>query len=283
MINNWIESYKPKNIEETEQALREIMQEITLAGLYRANFFQHAAFYGGTALRIFHGLKRFSEDLDFSLLKKNSNFDITPYFHNISEEFRALGLTVTLTHKSKTIDTNIDSAFLKSDTIWSEIILENSNVSLNLIRKPVIKIKLEIDKNPPLGFETENLLLLRPFSFQVNCMKLPDLYAGKMHALLFRKWKTRVKGRDWFDFEWYVQNNVPLNFEHFRMRAIESGDFDSDNIGEGDFKEMLMNRISQIQIEGIKLDISRFIQDQNVLNIWSTDYFNELVKKMRFL
>jgi predicted nucleotidyltransferase component of viral defense system len=283
MINNWIESYKPKNIEETEQALREIMQEITLAGLYRANFFQHAAFYGGTALRIFHGLKRFSEDLDFSLLKKNSNFDITPYFHNISEEFRALGLTVTLTHKSKTIDTNIDSAFLKSDTIWSEIILENSNFSLNLIRKPVIKIKLEIDKNPPLGFETENLLLLRPFSFQVNCMKLPDLYAGKMHALLFRKWKTRVKGRDWFDFEWYVQNNVPLNLEHFRMRAIESGDFDSDNIGEGDFKEMLMNRISQIQIEGIKLDISRFIQDQNVLNIWSTDYFNELVKKMRFL
>jgi hypothetical protein len=283
MINNWIESYKPKNIEETEQALREIMQEITLAGLYRANFFQHAAFYGGTALRIFHGLKRFSEDLDFSLLKKNSNFDITPYFNNISEEFRALGLTVTLTHKSKTIDTNIDSAFLKSDTIWSEIILENSKISLNLIRKPVIKIKLEIDKNPPLGFETENLLLLRPFSFQVNCMKLPDLYAGKMHALLFRKWKTRVKGRDWFDFEWYVQNNVPLNLEHFRMRAIESGDFDADNIGEGDFKEMLLNRISQIQIEGIKLDISRFIQDQNVLNIWSTDYFNELVKKMRFL
>jgi hypothetical protein len=283
MINNWIESYKPKNIEETEQALREIMQEITLAGLYRANFFQHAAFYGGTALRIFHGLKRFSEDLDFSLLKKNSNFDITPYFHNISEEFRALGLTVTLTHKSKTKETNIDSAFLKSDTIWSEIILENSLIPLNLIRKPVIKIKLEIDKNPPLGFETENLLLLRPFSFQVNCMKLPDLYAGKMHALLFRKWKTRVKGRDWFDFEWYVQNNVPLNLEHFRMRAIESGDFDADNIGEGDFKEMLLNRISQIQIEGIKLDISRFIQDQNVLNIWSTDYFNELVKKMRFL
>ena len=283
MINNWIESYKPKNIEETEQALREIMQEITLAGLYRANFFQHAAFYGGTALRIFHGLKRFSEDLDFSLLKKNPNFDITPYFHHISEEFKALGLTVTLTHKSKTKETNIDSAFLKSDTIWSEIILENSIIPMNLIRKPIIKIKLEIDKNPPLGFETENLLLLKPFSFQVNCMKLPDLYAGKMHALLFRKWKTRVKGRDWFDFEWYVQNNVPLRLEHFKIRAIESGDIDSNNIGEGDFKEMLMNKISQIQIEGIKLDISRFIQDQTVLNIWSNDYFKELVKKMRFL
>lgn len=283
MINNWIESYKTKNIEETEQALREIMQEITLAGLYRANFFQHAAFYGGTALRIFHGLKRFSEDLDFSLLKKNPNFDITPYFHHISEEFNALGLTVTLTHKSKTKETNIDSAFLKSDTIWSEIILENSLIPLNLIRKPIIKIKLEIDKNPPLGFETENLLLLKPFSFQVNCMKLPDLYAGKMHALLFRKWKTRVKGRDWFDFEWYVQNNVSLSLEHFKTRAIESGDIDSNSIGETDFKEMLMNKISQIQIEGIKLDISRFIQDQTVLNIWSNDYFKELVKKMHFL
>jgi hypothetical protein len=283
MINIWIESYKPKNIEETEQALREIMQEITLAGLYRANFFQHAAFYGGTALRIFHGLKRFSEDLDFSLLKKNPNFDITPYFHNISEEFKALGLTVTLTHKSRTKETNIDSAFLKSDTIWSEIILENSLIPLNLIRKPIIKIKLEIDKNPPLGFETENLLLLRPFSFQVNCMKLPDLYAGKMHALLFRKWKTRVKGRDWFDFEWYVQNNVSLSLEHFKTRAIESGDMDSNSMAETDFKEMLMNKISQIQIEGIKLDISRFIQDQTVLNIWSKDYFQELVKKMRFL
>lgn len=199
MIKEWIESYEPQNIQETEQALREIMQEITLAGLYRANFFKHAAFYGGTALRIFHGLDRFSEDLDFTLLEKNPDFELETYFKAVIDEFNALGIHVSLKLKSKSVISNVDSAFLKSDTIWSELVFERTIPQIKLSTKPSIKIKVEVDTNPPLNFETENQLLMKPFSFYVNCLTLPNLFAGKMHALLFRKWKNRVKGRDWYD------------------------------------------------------------------------------------
>jgi len=205
MIKEWIESYEPKNIQDTEQALREIMQEIALAGLYRANFFKHAAFYGGTALRIFHQLNRFSEDLDFSLLQKDTDFEFDYYFKSIVDEFQSLGIKVSLNQKIKSTISSIDSAFLKSDTFWSELIFEDTIPQIKLSIKPNIKIKLEIDTNPPLQFGTENKLLTKPFSFYVNCLTLPDLFAGKMHALLFRKWKTRVKGRDWYDLEWYIK------------------------------------------------------------------------------
>jgi len=281
MIEKWISSYQPKTFEESEQALREIMQEITLAGLYRANFFNHAAFYGGTALRIFHGLDRFSEDLDFSLLHKNTNFDLKPYFKSIIEEFQAIGLNVSLTQKLKSNDSKIDSAFLKSDTSWSEIVLENSNLPLNLFRKPIIKIKLEIDTDPPLNFNTENLLLLKPFSFYVNCFKLPDLFAGKLHALLFRKWKNRVKGRDWYDLVWYIQNGIPVNLNHFRIRALESGDYQMDSISENDILHLLDSKIREINIDSIKEDVFRFIPDQRTLDIWCREYFLELIKQLK--
>ena len=225
MIKQWIESYKPKNVQETEQALREIMQEITLAGLYRANFFKHAAFYGGTALRIFHGLNRFSEDLDFSLLEKNPDFELESYLNTVIDEFNALGIHVTFKQKLKLSTSNVDSAFLKSDTLWSELVFENTIPQIKLSTKPGIKIKVEVDTDPPLNFETENQLLIKPFSFYVNCFTLPNLFAGKMHALLFRKWKNRVKGRDWYDLEWYIKKGVELNLNHLCQRALESGDW----------------------------------------------------------
>ena len=165
MIKEWMDSYSPKTVLETEQALREIMQEITLAGLYRSNFFKDAAFYGGTALRIFHGLNRFSEDLDFSLLKKNSAFELAPYLEGVKNEFAALGMHVTFIQKSKATTSAIDSAFLKSETLWGELLVETNLPQLSLSQKPSIKIKLEVDTQPPLLFETENKLLIKPFSF----------------------------------------------------------------------------------------------------------------------
>jgi predicted nucleotidyltransferase component of viral defense system len=230
MIKDWIDSYKPRNIQETEQAFREIMQEITLAGLYRANFYKHAAFYGDTALRIFYGLNRFSEDLDFSLLEKNADFELESFFNSVVEEFSALGMQVSLKQKTKFNLSNIDSAFLKSETLWSELIFESTIPQIKLPLKPGIKIKIEVDTNPPLHFETENLLLTKPFSFFVNCFTLPNLFAGKMHALLFRKWKNRVKGRDWYDFVWYLSQNVPVNLIHLKERMIQSKFWDRKKI-----------------------------------------------------
>lgn len=281
MIKRWIETYRPKNVQETEQALREIMQDIALAGLYRSNFFKHAAFYGGTALRIFHGLNRFSEDLDFSLLEKNDDFNLEPHFKAIIDEFESLGIKISLTQKQKSSVSSIDSAFLKSDTLWSELIFETTIPQINLSMKPIIKIKLEVDTRPPLGFETENRLLTKPFSFYVNCFTLPDLFAGKMHALLFRKWKNRVKGRDWFDLEWYLKNGIEINLVHFCQRAFESGDWRDQSISFAQLSNLLTKKIESVDFKTIKEDIIRFIPNPEVLDIWSADYFKQLVGKIK--
>jgi predicted nucleotidyltransferase component of viral defense system len=281
MIKEWVESYKPKNIQETEQALREIMQEITLAGLYRGNFYKHAAFYGGTALRIFHGLNRFSEDLDFSLLQKDTEFELKPFLNAVVEEFNALGIHISIKQKRVLNISNIDSAFLKSETLWSELIFESTIPQIKFPSKPSIKIKIEVDTDPPLNFETENLLLSKPFSFYVNCFTLANLFAGKMHALLFRKWKNRVKGRDWYDMEWYIRNGVEMNLEHFYQRAIESGDWSEKSITKNQLLELLQSKINATKIDNVKEDVIRFIQNPNELDIWSTDYFLQLSKLLK--
>ena len=283
MIKQWIESYQPTTIEETEQALREIMQEVTLAGLYRANFFKYAAFYGGTALRIFHGLDRFSEDLDFSLLEKNSDFDLEPFFNAVIDEFLALGMQVSLKQKVKFNLSNIDSAFLKSETLWSELIFESTIPQIKLSARPNIKIKIEVDVNPPLNFQTENKLLTKPYSFYVNCFTLSDLFAGKMHALLFRKWKQRVKGRDWYDMDWYIKKGVPLHLDHFLHRAKESGDWLADVITFDQLMELLTTKINSTKIERAKEDVIRFIQNPDDLENWSQKYFLNAIQNLKII
>jgi predicted nucleotidyltransferase component of viral defense system len=282
MIKDWLDSYKPSNKEEALQALREIMQEIALAGLQRAGFFEKAAFYGGTALRIFYGLNRFSEDLDFSLLEVNPDFSLDKYLDAILTEFQSLGMEVSVKEKLKTNKNNIESAFLKSETIWRELVLEDVLPQNGLAQKANIKIKLEVDTIPPLGFETEEKLLLRPFSFYVKCFSISDLFAGKMHALLFRKWGNNVKGRDWFDMEWYIKKGTPLNLKHFVLRAKDSGDWPSENITQDELLELLNVKVDNVDFNRIKADISRFIPDTKILDLWSPKYFHDLVGHLKY-
>jgi len=280
MLKEWLDTYRPANKEEALQALREIMQEIALAGLQRAGFFEKAAFYGGTALRIFYGLDRFSEDLDFSLLTVNPEFSLDKYLDAILTEFESLGMKVSVKEKEKNNQSNIQSAFLKSETIWKELVLEDIIPQSGLDQKANIKIKLEVDTNPPLGFETEEKLLLKPFSFYVKCFTLSDLFAGKMHALLFRKWGNNVKGRDWYDMEWYIKKGIALNLEHFVLRAKDSGDWPNDTITKNEFMELLTLRIDTVNLNRVKADINRFIPDPRAIEIWSSEYFHDLVKHM---
>lgn len=282
MIKQWLDEYKPKNQLELEQAIREIMQEIALAGLERSGFFEKAAFYGGTALRLFYGLERFSEDLDFSLLRVDPEFSMKPFLDGVVNEFSALGMKVTLNQKTKTKQSNIDSAFLKSDTIWNELSLEGITLPEGIGIRPNVHIKTEVDKKPPLGFDTEEKLLLKPFSFYVKCFALPDLFAGKMHALLFRKWKQRVKGRDWYDMEWYIKNGVPLNLGHFLSRAKDSGDWKEKTISKEAFLQLLNQKIVDVSFHRIREDIVRFVRDDKSLKIWSANYFMDLVSKIKF-
>jgi predicted nucleotidyltransferase component of viral defense system len=282
MIKEWIAEYQPTNEEELLAALREIMQEITLAGLARTDFFENAAFYGGTALRIFYGLDRFSEDLDFSLLNTNEAFSLEPYFSAIQTEFAALGITVSFQEKEKTKRTAIESAFLKTETIWTELVLEDILKQTGIRSNKSIKIKIEIDRNPPVGFKTEQKLLLRPFSFYVKCYTRPSLFAGKLHALLFRKWNKRVKGRDWYDLEWYIKQRIPLDTNHFLKRAIASNDWKDTKITSDEINNLLRQKIENVSISSIKEDVVRFIYDDSNLDIWSAAYFKDLVDQMKF-
>ena len=282
MIKEWIEEYNPQNEEEILSALREIMQELTLAGLSRTDFFEKAAFYGGTALRIFYGLDRYSEDLDFSLLKPDSHFSIESYFKPIKEEFRALGLTVSIKEKKKTKQTAIDSAFLKAETIWQEIVLEDIIKEIGLRSNKTLKIKIEVDRQPSLNFETEEKLLLRPFSFYVKCFTKSSLFAGKMHALLFRKWQNRVKGRDWYDLEWYIKKGVPLDVNHFLTRAKDTNDWIENNISNEQIIELLEAKINAVSFSNIKEDVVPFIRDDASLKIWGPEYFKDLIAKIKF-
>ena len=270
MLEQMLSRYTITSKEQRLQALREVMQEIALAGLYRSGFFDKAAFYGGTCLRIFYQLPRYSEDLDFSLLHVDESFRLEPYFQAIMEEFAALGVEVVINRKAKSLETAIESAFLKNTTQVFDISLSGPQV---------VKIKLEVDTQPPLGFATEEKLLLEPYSFYVKCFGLPDLFAGKMHALLFRQWKHRVKGRDWFDFEWYVRKRVPLNLSHFNQRALQSGDIGSPLDAES-FRQFLLQKIQAVDLNNAKLDVERFVLDGAALAIWSNDYFTDLSEQL---
>ncbi len=253
-----------------KNALYEVMQQVVLSGLYRGGFFKEAAFYGGTCLRIFHGLRRYSEDMDFSLLEKNPDFTLETYFPAIIEEARLLGRTVTITKKDKRTFDKVESAFLKDNT---------DVYNLTFQTEKTLKIKIEVDVYPPLEFSTEQKLLMLPFSFTTRCFTLPDLYAGKMYALTFRAWKNRIKGRDWYDFEWYVRNRVALDFEHLRVRTKEFNEID---LTKELFLELLKERISKADIDVVKADVLPYIIDKRELDIWSSDYFLQLADMIVF-
>jgi predicted nucleotidyltransferase component of viral defense system len=282
-MKEWIAEYNPQNEEETLAAIREIMQEIALAALSRTDFFKKAAFYGGTALRIFHGLDRYSEDLDFSLLETDPSFSLTPYFSAITDEFEALGIRVSIRKKDKRVKTPIESAFLKSETLWQELVLEDIVVQHGISSNKSIKIKIEIDRVPPLGFDTEEKLLVQPFSFYVNCFSLSSLFAGKLHALLFRKWKNRVKGRDWYDMEWYIQKGITMNISHFLMRASETNDWQEVSISKEQILDLLKDKINSVSFNAVKDDVRKFIRNDEQLKIWNAKYFYDLVEKMKFI
>lgn len=270
IFEKMLSRYDLSTTDKKRNAMFEVSQQIALAGLHRGGFFEKAAFYGGTCLRIFHGLQRYSEDLDFSLLTPDHDFNIETYFPALIAEFRALGRDVIITKKEKRNFSKVESAFLKDTT-------EIYNIAFQTEKS--LKIKIEVDTNPPLGFSTEQRLLLQPYSFMTRCFTLPDLFAGKMHALIFRNWGQRVKGRDWYDFEWYVRNGIPLNFEHFKIRVNE---FNGTTINKQDFNTLLLDRLGATDINLVKRDVILFLQNPSETDIWSNDYFRQLASMIKF-
>lgn len=270
LFEQMLSRYPMDNADARRNATYEVMQQVVLSGLYRGGFFGEAAFYGGTCLRIFHGLERFSEDMDFTLLRKDGSFSLEKYFPYIVDECRLLGREVEISKKDKRDFSRVESAFLKDNT-------DVYSLSFNTEKSLKIKIKIEVDTHPPLEFETEERLLLQPFSFMTRCLTLPNLFAGKMHALVFRQWKNRVKGRDWYDYEWYVRNGIPLNFKHLNKRIKE---FNGMDVDRSTFVEMLKDKFASTDIKQVKNDVRPFLKNPHDLDIWSNDYFIQLAEKL---
>ncbi len=270
IYDTMLSQYDSLSEQERNNALNEVNQQLVLAGLHSGGFFDVAALYGGTCLRIFYRLQRFSHDMSFSLLSPKSNFDFEKYFQPIIDMFALAGRNVEIKKKEKKF-TAVESAFLKDGTDVYDVSFQTNKT---------IKIKIEVDTQPPMKFHTEPKLLLLPYTFITRCFTLPDLFAGKMHALIYRKWRNRVKGSDWYDFEWYIRNNVPLDFDHLAERVRQ---FNNTKIDKATFLEQLRHRLATTNMQKVKDDVLPFVKDTKELDIWSNEYFLQLVDLIRFV
>ena len=281
-IAGMLERYERRSVADHVNALREIFQEIALCGLWRAKFHEKAAFYGGTALRVLYGLDRFSEDMDFSLLVPDDRFNLKPYCSSIKDELSAWGFTVTVEAKPKTADSAVESAFLKANTREQLLVIDaGAEVAAAIHGRRLLKIKIEVDTDPPPGFSTETKFLLQPIPFSVRVYSPSSLFSGKMHALLCRGWLSRVKGRDWYDLVWYVGRGTELDLSHLEARMRQSGHYsDSAALDEPTFRTMLAKRISELDVSHARAEVARFLPDAAALTVWSREFFSAVAEKI---
>ena len=283
-IEQMLKNYQIENIYDQKNAMKEIMQEIVLCGLSRAGFFQKAAFYGGTALRIFYGMDRFSEDLDFSLVTADLDFDLSVYFPVLEKEVRAFGLHVTIQEKEKTKESNIRSAFLKGNTKEHLLLFyADENLAGSVARSEVVKIKFEVDINPPEYASFEHKYRLLPTPYEVNLYDMPSLFAGKIHAVLCRAWKSRIKGRDLYDYVFYLSRGSAVNQKHLQARLLQSGFISEDmECTLPELRHMLYERFDTIDFRQAKQDVEPFIRDTASLNMWNADFFKQITAGLCF-
>ena len=284
-IRQILAKYEIRSLNDSLRALREVMQEIALLGLWRSKFFEKAAFYGGTALRVLFGLNRFSEDLDFSLLEKNEDFDLAEYGDALKRELDSFGFDVEIENRIKPAGTAIQSAFLKANTRSQMITVEfERGIIQQVPRNQVLKIKLEIDTDPPSGFSTETRYLLRPVPFAVRTFSLPDLFAGKMHAVLCREWKSRVKGRDWYDLVWFAAYHPELHLSHLEQRMRQTGHWEGATaLTETEFRVLLTRRIDIVNIDQIRREVEPFVKDTESLALWSKEFFLDVASRIKIV
>jgi len=282
-IRAMLANYNCESRADYENALKEIVQEISLLGLWRAKFFQHAAFYGGTALRILYGLDRFSEDIDFSLLQPDSEFSLAPYLSAIKAELNAMDFNVEISERIKNVETSIESAFIKAGTKEHLLAIEvPKEISARIAKNDALKIRLEVDTDPPRGFETEARTLLQPIPFSVVAYKPEDLFAGKIHAVLQRAWRGgRIKGRDYHDFVWYVGRKTPVRLSHLELRLRQTGGWSGDKeLTEASLRELLGEKFSTVDFESAKRDVVPFIKDAGSVALWSKEFFVSLLPRL---
>ncbi len=282
VVSQMLERYPLDSLGDRLRALREVLQQLALLGLWRAKFYEHAAFYGGTALRVVHGLDRFSEDLDFSLLASDGGFGLDRFDGALQTELQAHGFEVRVQTKVKARRSAIQSTFIKTDTRAQLIEIRTPE---SLIRGvppgQTLRIKLEIDTDPPGGFSTEVRYLLSPIPFAVRVFALPDLFAGKMHAVLCRRWRTRVKGRDWYDLVWFAGHHPELRLAHLEARMVQSGHWPADEpLTAARLRERLAETIDAVDLAQARSEVEPFVRDPDSLALWSPAFFHDVASRI---
>jgi predicted nucleotidyltransferase component of viral defense system len=279
-IESMLETYNCKTTDDYKNALKEIVQEIALLGLHRGGFFDQAAFYGGTALRVFYGLDRFSEDLDFSLLRTDPQFDLSLYTTVVQDELGAFGLDMQVREKIKNNESPVKSAFIKGGTQIHLLQIASVEPPISgVAASEQLKIKMEVDTDPPGGADFQVKYQLNPIPYYVRLYSPGSLFAGKVHAILCRSWKSRVKGRDYYDFVWYLSKGIAVNLHHVRARMIQTGHLAPEQEwNETVLKNRLIERFQAIDFEQAKKDVLPFVKNPQSLNLWSADFFTAITR-----
>ena len=277
IIQERLNFYRCRSQQEEENALREITQEVALAALSRTDFFKKAAFQGGTCLRIFYSLDRFSEDLDFILKKPDMNFQLEPYLKPLAAELNDYGYRMEIIDRSKA-EQAVKKCFLKDDSLGKILSLQHLK---GITNQKKIKIKFEVDANPPLGSNFENKFLDFPFAFAVTVQDAPSLFAGKSHALLCREYG---KARDWYDFIWYVSRRITVNFTLLSNALNQVGPWAGQNIQVDNawYHKEMEKKIISIDWEKMKKELLQFLKPEalDTLKIWSQEFFLDRLKKL---
>ena len=277
LIETRLQEYNIANQRDELNALKEIMQEIALSALNRAGFFKLAAFQGGSCLRIIHKLNRFSEDLDFTLLQPDRTFIWQPFLVALEHEFSLYELDFKVTDRSQA-DKIVKLAFLKDSSFGQVLSLTYPRSASEVT---TIKIKLEIDTNPPTGSTVETKFLDYPYIFSITVQDLPSLFAGKCHALLCRPY---TKGRDWFDLVWYIAKQVKPNYQYLQRALYQTGPWQGQNLYVTGpwLVDTLHNRLTTLDWNTAKADASYFLDklQQRSLHAWGQDYFKTELEKM---
>ncbi len=278
IIEQMLRQHDILTIHDKRNSLKEVIQEVVLSGLSRAGFFKAAAFYGGTALRIFYQLDRFSEDLDFSLKMPDPSFDLAGCLPILEKEIRSYGFQFNAEIKEKARESDIHSAFLKGGTKEHFLQFYPDDPLLRTIGSgEMIRVKLEVDTNPPEHARYETKFRLLPIPYEIVLYDMPSLFAGKIHAILCRAWKNRVKGRDLYDYVFYLSRGTAVNLEHLAARLAQSGYIPEGKIVTMEnVREMLCRRWDEIDYAQAKQDVLPFIRNPESLSVWKADFFKKI-------
>lgn len=270
--------YNIKTADDELNALKEITQEVVLYALYKVGFFEKVCFMGGTCLRIVHSLDRFSEDLDFSTRTIDTEFNLDEYLAPALEIVRPYGYALTIDEKDLK-EKSVQSRFLKDDSIKKVLTFKHKQDE-----RQKIKIKVEVDTMPPSGAIENAEYIDFPDDFQILAYDIPSLMSGKIHALLCR---TYSKGRDWYDFSWYVKNNYSPNLTLLKNALKQFGPWSGQDIqvDENFLKEGLVKKVRSLDWEDVKVDVRKFLSPEKArsLDIWSSDLFENKIKRLKLL